>query len=102
LEITKLSNGKKDLSIFQWKKNPDTGEYEAVPLNITPDDFWDRWVTYKDSPFEQWRKWEEEYTYYNEDVLDAIDMLVDDMDSYPDARMIINYVRNNLGEDDEN
>ena len=100
--MIKLSNGKKDLSIFQWKLNPNTGEYEAVPLNITPDDFWDRWVTYKDSPFEKWRQWEEEYTYYNEDVLDAIDMLVDDMDSYPDARMIINYIRNNIGEDDEN
>jgi len=96
-----LSNGKKDLSIFQWKMNPVTGEYEAVPLNISPEDFWERWVRYEDYPFEQWRKWEEEYTFYNEDVLDAIDMMIDEMDSYPDARMIINYVRNNLGANDE-
>ena len=97
-----MSSGKRDLSIFQWKKNPETGEYEAVPLNISADDFWERWVKYEDSPFEKWRQWEQDYTYYNEDVLDAIDMLVDDMDSYPDARMIINYVRNNIGGDDEN
>lgn len=99
--MIKLSNGKKDISIFQWKMNPETGEYEAVPLNISPEDFWERWVRYEDHPFEQWRKWEEEYTFYNEDVLDAIDMMVDEMDSYPDARMIINYVRNNLGANDE-
>ena len=97
-----MSNGKKDLSIFQWKMNPDTGEYEAVPLNITPDDFWNRWVTYKDSPFEQWRKWEEEYTYYNEDVLDAIDMVVDEMPNYPEANSIISQIKRNIGGNDDN
>jgi hypothetical protein len=99
-----LSNGKKDLSIFQWKFNPDTGEYERheVPLiYIKPDDFWDRWVKYEDYPFEQWREWEKLYTYYNEDVLDAIDMVVDDMDSFPEATTIIKQIKRNIGGNDE-
>jgi hypothetical protein len=96
-----LSNGKRDLSIFQWKLNPDTGEYEAVPLNITPEEFRDRWVKYDDYPFEQWREWEKLYTYYNEDVLDAIDMVVDDMDSFPEANSIIKQIKRNIGGNDE-
>jgi len=112
-----LSNGKKkDISIFIWKQNSDTGEWEKVPFDftpdfkswvtvdsqkITPDEFWTNHVQYKNSAYEQWRNWQEEYIYYDDTILDAIDMVVDDMNSYPEARMIINYIRNNLGAKDE-
>ena len=96
-----MSNGKKS-PLFKFKQNPLTGEWEAVPLNISPDEFWDRYVDYTELPFAQWQKWEQEYTYYNEDVLDAIDMVVDEMYSYPEANSIINQIKRNIGGNDDN
>lgn len=98
-----MSSGKKDLSIFTWKFNKETGQYEVVPVEyINPDQFWTRHVKYEKSPFDKWRQWENDWTWYCEDVLDTIDVLVNDMESYPDARKIINYIRTNLDMNDDN
>jgi hypothetical protein len=116
LETKALSNGKNNLTIFIWKQNPDTGEYEKVPFHFDPDQtFFERWITVdseKISPDQFWSEYVDyQYfpsnksqttnTHYNEDILDAIDMIVDEMDDYPEANSIIKNIQNNLGGDNE-
>ena len=94
-----MSNGKQnDISLFRWRFNEETGKYEPEPIRITPEEFWQRQSRYQDTELYYWN---EIHDYYDEIVLDAIDLCVDDMQYYPEARQIINYIKNNLGEDNE-
>jgi len=94
-----LSNGKRDdISLFRWRFNEETGKYEPEPIRITPEEFWQRQTSYQNTELFYWN---EVHHYYDDIVLDAIDMCVDDMQYYPEARQIINYIKNNLGEDNE-
>ena len=84
--MNKLSNGKKkDISLFQWRLNKETGKYEQVPVEfhqrITPRQFWDSYA------------WKHIRTHYDEDVMWAVEELLDEMPVYPEARMIMNRIR---------
>jgi len=87
-------------NLFQWKWNPESGEYDIVPLRISPEEFWNRYVNYNDE--EEHKFWTEIHTPYDWLMLDAVDEVIDEMDRYPDAERIVNLINRNIGDDREN
>ena len=78
--------------LFQWRLNPDTGEYEMIPVHISAEEFWNHYVNYEDSAFQFWN---EIHTPYDWLILDAVDEVIDEMTSYPDADKIFSYIKKN-------
>ena len=85
--------------LFQWRLNPDTGEYEMIPVHISAEEFWNHYVNYEDSAFQFWN---EIHTPYDWLILDAVDEVIDEMASYPDANRIWNKICKNTGDTDGN
>ena len=85
--------------LFQWRLNPESGEYEMVPIHISAHEFWEHYVNYEDSAFQFWN---EIHTPYDWLILDAVDEVIDEMASYPDADRIWHKIRKNTGDSDEN
>ena len=70
-----------------------------VPIHISAHEFWEHYVNYEDSAFQFWN---EIHTPYDWLILDAVDEVIDEMASYPDADRISKKIRKNTGDSDEN